>query len=254
MTTPSATSTTRPGDKVELVDAVVAALEDLDADPGAPGAGPTVLIGADPATLAALRARGPVVVVGVDLRAEVDALPLRSGTAAAVVALHALHEVDDVDAALAEFARVVGPGGRVVISANALAHRRELRGLWATAARDCGVVDPPAFLDDDERFSLDHAEAWLRRHLTDVALTPVRGATTLDTAQALALLRAQRPESAGVTWDLLASVVESRVRDAVADHGGFTLSTLTGVATGTVAAATTAEAVTSGAVAGKAAK
>ncbi|MBM7775051.1 SAM-dependent methyltransferase [Actinokineospora baliensis] len=240
---PSATGTTRPGDTragerghhaVDLLGAVVAALGD-------PGDGPTVVIGADPGILTALRARGAVVAVGADLLAEVHALPLHSGSAAAVVALHALPEVEDVDAALAEFARVVGPGGRVVISANALAHRRELRGLWTTAARDCGVVDPPAFLDGDERFSLDHAEAWLRRHLTDVSLTPVRGTTTLDTARALALLRDQRPEGAGVTWDLLASVVESRVRDAVAEHGGFTLSTLTGVATGTVAAGESAK-------------
>ncbi|MCP2306691.1 methyltransferase domain-containing protein [Actinokineospora globicatena] len=227
--TNTATTTTPPGDQVDLVTAITVAL-------GAPGTGVTVLVGDDRDILSVVRARGRVVVVGADVRAATDALPLRDGAAEALVAVHALREVDDVDAAIAGFARVVGAGGRVVIAANALAHRRELRGLWATAARDCGVVDPPPLLDTDERFSLDHAQAWLRRHLTDVTVTPVRGTTVLDTAQALALLRAERPVDAGVTWDLLASVVESRVRDAVADRGGFTLSTLTGIATGVVAA------------------
>ncbi|WP_092775363.1 hypothetical protein [Actinokineospora terrae] len=232
MSTPPATDTgtttsTAAGESVDLVTAVVAAL-------GPVGSGVTVLVGEDREVLSALRARGPVVAVGSAVRAATDALPLVDDAAEALVAVHALREVEDLDAAIAGFARVVGDGGRVVIAANALAHRRELRGVWATAARDCGVVDPPPLLDIDERFPLDHARAWMQRHLADVTVTPVRGATTLDTAQVLALLRAERPDTAGVTWDLLASVAESRVRDVVAEHGGFTLSTLTGIATGVV--------------------
>ncbi|WP_018680861.1 class I SAM-dependent methyltransferase [Actinokineospora enzanensis] len=160
------------------------------------------------------------------------ALPIRTGGAAAVVAAHRLHEADDVDAALAEFARVLAPGGKVVVAANALGDRRELRGLWATAARDCGVLDPPPLLEADSRFPLDHAQAWLSRHFTDVRVVPLRGTVALDADAVAALLRAQRPAAAGVTWDLLASVVESRVRDVAAAEGGFTLSTLTGLAVG----------------------
>ncbi|WP_026425573.1 class I SAM-dependent methyltransferase [Actinokineospora inagensis] len=228
----TAATRTAPGDQQQpdLPGAVRAALAGVD--------GPVVLIGDEPtaiATLAAVRGLGRTVALGRDLRAAADALPIKAGSVAAVVVLHRLHEVDDVDATLAGFVRILAPGGRVVVAANALADRRELRGLWTTAARDCGVVDPPPFLDDNARFSLDHAQAWLTRHLSAVEVTPLRGTEHLDTAAVLALLRAQRPETAGVTWDLLASVVESRVRDAVADHGGFALSTLTGLATGVLA-------------------
>ncbi|PPK62774.1 methyltransferase domain-containing protein [Actinokineospora auranticolor] len=201
--------------------------------------GTVIEVGGDPDTVRALRAAHLDVLslaapgTRAGAHADPEALPLRTGSVAAIVATHRLPAVDDVDTTLAGFARVLAPGGRVVIAANALGDRRELRGLWTTAARDCGVTDPPPFLDTDARFPLDHAEAWLQRHFTDVTVTPLRGTTTLDADTVLALLRAQRPTDAGVTWDLLASVVESRVRDTATTDGGFALTTLTGIATGT---------------------
>ncbi|GLZ37249.1 methyltransferase domain-containing protein [Actinokineospora sp. NBRC 105648] len=205
--------------------------------------GLVVAVGAGPGLLRRWRAAGArVVSVGaagadhVDVVAGVSALPVRDGAAAAVVVLHRLHEVADVDAAFAGIARVLAPGGRVVLSANALGDRRELRGLWATAARDCGVVPPPPFLAADESFPLDHAQAWLARHFETVEVTPLRGTSVLDLAEVLAFVRAQRPAEAGVTWDLLASVVERKVREVVAAEGGFAVSTLVGIGSATRAA------------------
>ncbi|SDC09530.1 methyltransferase domain-containing protein [Actinokineospora iranica] len=167
-----------------------------------------------------------------DVAGEACALPLRSGRAAAVLAPHLLRAVADIDAVLAEFARVLAPGGLVVVSANALGDLRELRALWWAAARDCGVVDPPPFLDADESFPLDHAQAWLSRHFGEVTVTPLRSTVAVPAEAALALVASSRPEETDVTWELLASIVERRVRDVVAAEGGFTLTTITGVATG----------------------
>ncbi len=200
--------------------------------------GPVLDTGGDRAVVAALRAALPglaVLDVGAGVGAEPPVLPVGDGAAGAALVPRVLHAVEDIDAVLAEVARALRPGGRVVVSANALGDLRELRGLWWAAARDCGVGDAPPFLAADERFPLDHAEAWLSRHFTDVVVTPLRSTAEFSAEAVLALVARERPSSAGVTWDLLASMVERKVRDVVAEDGAFTLTTITGVATGVLA-------------------
>lgn len=63
------------------------------------------------------------------------ALPFDDATFDAVVANHMLYHVDDPDAALREFARVVRPGGRVFVALNGDDHLAELFAVGAAIGR-----------------------------------------------------------------------------------------------------------------------
>ncbi|MEX2644690.1 MAG: methyltransferase domain-containing protein [Gaiellaceae bacterium] len=70
---------------------------------------------------------------GVDARlGDVQELPFEDDEFDAAVAAWMLFHVRDIDGALAELARVVGPGGRLVAVTNGEEHLRELRELLGT--------------------------------------------------------------------------------------------------------------------------
>ena len=67
---------------------------------------------------------------GVDARvADVQALPFADGEFDVAVAAWMLYHVPDLDRGIAELARVVRPGGRLVTVTNSLSHLAELRAL-----------------------------------------------------------------------------------------------------------------------------
>ena len=99
--------------------------------PWLPESGPVCELGVGTAVVAAAVAAGGTDVVGVDIstgmlrvattrfsgplaRADATALPLRTGTLVAAYAVWVLHVVDDPGAVLAECARVLRPGGRLL--------------------------------------------------------------------------------------------------------------------------------------------
>jgi SAM-dependent methyltransferase len=95
-------------------------------------------------------------------------LPGRRGdaTAGALLALHMLYHVPEPEAAVAEFVRVMRPGGTVLLATNAEGDKVEMRELHAEAATACGVSVP----GDGQamRFHLDAAEALARRRFASV--------------------------------------------------------------------------------------
>lgn len=100
-------------------------------------------ISADMLAQAARRLPGAVV------RASALHLPFGDGRFDAVVAVHVLHLVSDLDATLAEAARVLRPGGRVVAVHGGLAHddddelflaTRRIRDLFATRQDEPAAV------------------------------------------------------------------------------------------------------------------
>jgi SAM-dependent methyltransferase len=74
-----------------------------------------------------------------------------------VVAAWMLYHVPDPDRALAEMARVLAPGGRLVAVTNSVRHVEELRELFGTLL--------PEF---ELQFNAENGEAILRRHFRDV--------------------------------------------------------------------------------------
>jgi SAM-dependent methyltransferase len=126
-----------------------------------------VAIDVSPRMVELTRARGIDARVG-----DVQSLPFEDGVFDLVVAAWVLFHPADLDDALAEIARVLRPGGRLVAATNS---ERHLGELWA--------------LVDVERvsysFSLENAEASLRRHFSKVEVDRAEGWVTFpDTATA----------------------------------------------------------------------
>ncbi|HVS85081.1 MAG TPA: class I SAM-dependent methyltransferase [Gaiellaceae bacterium] len=96
------------------------------------------------------RARGIEAVVG-----DVRRLPFEDGSFDCALAAWMLFHVDDVDAALAEIARVLTPGGRLVAATNSQSNMRELRRL-------VGAPEP------EFTFSLENGSEQLRRRFRRV--------------------------------------------------------------------------------------
>ncbi|MDW3845012.1 class I SAM-dependent methyltransferase [Micromonospora sp. BRA006-A] len=63
------------------------------------------------------------------LRCDATYLPFRAGAADVVIANSMLYHLDDPDAALREFARVLRPGGRLAVAVNGRDHMAELNTL-----------------------------------------------------------------------------------------------------------------------------
>lgn len=76
--------------------------------------------------------------------ADAQRLPIPDRHADAVLAMHMLYHVPDIDAAIDEADRILAPGGVLVASTNSATDKAELDRLWARAASDVlGTPDPP---------------------------------------------------------------------------------------------------------------
>ena len=104
--------------------------------------------------------------------ADATALPFAAGTFDAVTALHMLYHVPVPAQALTEIARVVRPGGTVLISTNAIGDKLELHQLHARAATAAGHLVPDEGLS--KRFNLDEAETVARQHFAIVERSDLR--------------------------------------------------------------------------------
>jgi len=107
---------------------------------------------------------------GIDARVgDVEELPCADGEFDVVVAAWMLYHAPDLDRALAEIARVLKPGGRLVAVTNAIDHLQE---LWDLAGRETSL----------RRFTFrsENGEESLRRHFASVTRRDVRGWATMD--------------------------------------------------------------------------
>lgn len=107
------------------------------------------------------RSRGLTAQVG-----DVQQLPFADGEFDAAVANYMLYHVADLDRALAQLARVLRPGGRLVAATNAVAHLQE---LWALVGRD---------RRSEGTFNDENGAAWLRQHFARVERRDAGGWTT----------------------------------------------------------------------------
>jgi len=128
-----------------------------------------VAIDSSPRMVELTRARGVDARVG-----DVQALPFADGEFDCVAANWMLYHVADVGRALAEIARVLRPGGRLVAATNGLTHLAE---LWRLVDRDRER--------EARRFFLETGEAFLRPHFARVELREVRSEVTFADAAAV---------------------------------------------------------------------
>ncbi|MEV7783280.1 class I SAM-dependent methyltransferase [Kitasatospora sp. NPDC088351] len=96
------------------------------------------------------------------LVADAQALPFANQSADAVLALHMLYHVGDIEATINELARVLHPDGVLIASTNSDTDKHELDQLWARAAGDVmGIPEGPARVSLSSRFSLEKASSYL---------------------------------------------------------------------------------------------
>lgn len=109
------------------------------------------------------RARGVEAMVG-----DVQELPFEEGSFDCAVAAFMLYHVPDLDRGLAELARVLRPGGRLVATTNGERNLPELWGMFGSNAwRQHG-------------FSAESGEAQLRRHFATVERRDAPGTITFE--------------------------------------------------------------------------
>jgi SAM-dependent methyltransferase len=128
-------------------------------DPGSPGLRLT-LVDFSPVMCERLRE-----VPGAEVhQSDAADLPFADGRFDAVIANHMLYHVDDPDAALREFARVLRPGGRLFVATNGCDHMADVFSLAAAI----GAHDPNVPRTRDH-FTAEDAPAAIERHFRNVA-------------------------------------------------------------------------------------
>jgi SAM-dependent methyltransferase len=163
----------------DLVATVVAQLR--------PGDGPVVDVGCGRGQYLEAARRTGLTAIGVDLSpgmavdlvGDAAALPLPDASVGAALALHMLYHLPDPADGLRELARVVRPGGTIVVLTNGLDHLQPYRDLVSEAAGvDDGIGWP------GRTFALEHRDL-VESVLGPVELVDLQAAVTLDAVQPL---------------------------------------------------------------------
>ncbi|WP_197024268.1 class I SAM-dependent methyltransferase [Nocardiopsis sp. CNT312] len=164
--------------------------------------------------------------------ADAARLPLGERSVDAVLAMHMLYHLPDPARGIAEFARVLGPGGRVVASTNSRADKHEIDRLWSAAAGTVlGTGRGPRRIKLSEHFPLEDAGEAFGAHFARVRVEELSGVIEVDTPEpVLAHLGSYRAwaDQAGVPFEAAleqaARDLEERLR-----RGPFTVTTRQGL-------------------------
>jgi SAM-dependent methyltransferase len=168
--------------------------------------------------------------------ADAQRLPLPHASAGAVLAMHMLYHVPDIDRAIAEMARVLRPGGVALAASNGDGHMREFGTLFADGVR---AVRPGAAVDAGSatgyRFRLENGPAMLERHFESVQ--PVAWETAIripEPGPVVAYLdstRASREDRlpAGVSWDAMLAAARDLVARIMDREGEFAVTGRSGL-------------------------
>jgi SAM-dependent methyltransferase len=174
-------------------------------------------------------------VVGLDLSpgmrphavADAQHLPLPDGIAGAVLAMHMLYHVPDIDRAIGELARVLRGDGIAIVATNGVGHMHQFGQLFAGAVRTVAPgADAPVPPAPSDRFRLDNGTAMLRRRFA--AAEPMAWETEIRIPEAgpvvgyLDSTRASRADllPAGVSWEAVMDAAGA-LAGQVIDRDGF---------------------------------
>jgi len=166
---------------------------------------------------------------------DAQALPLPAGTFDVVLARHMLYHVPDIDRALAECDRVLGPGGRFLAATNSANSMPEYNALRRrAAARFPSMVEPEMVTD---RFSLENAPALIENYFDRVEVHLLRGTLRFPTAQpfvdyfASSRAMTMRPGHSQDEWLAILDFMRTGAQAAIDRHGHFDVTKVTGAIT-----------------------
>lgn len=192
------------------------------------------------------RDRPDLQVVGVDISAgilagveepvlvaDAQALPFADNGADAVLALHMLYHVGGIEAAIAELARVLRPGGVLIASTNSDTDKQELDRLWARAAGDVlGLPEGPARVSLSSRFSLERAPGYLGAEFKDIRVRELPGIIEItDPAPVVAHLASYEAwaDQSGVPFHETVSRAAEIAAAEIATGGTFRITCRSGI-------------------------
>ncbi|MER7766559.1 class I SAM-dependent methyltransferase [Kitasatospora sp. NPDC096140] len=192
------------------------------------------------------RDRPDLQVVGVDISAgilaevekpvlvaDAQALPFADHSADAVLALHMLYHVGDIEATIEGLARVLRPDGVLLASTNSDTDKCELDRLWMQAAGDVlGVPEGPPRVSLSSRFSLEKAVGYLGATFGDIRLRELPGSIELtDPAPLIAHLASYEAwaSQCGVPFEETVGRAHEIAADTIANEGSFKITCLGGI-------------------------
>ncbi|MFD8784270.1 class I SAM-dependent methyltransferase [Kitasatospora sp. NPDC059599] len=169
------------------------------------------------------------------LVADAQALPFANDSADAVLALHMLYHVGDIEATIEELVRVLRPDGLFIASTNSDTDKHELDQLWARAAGDVlGIPEGPARVSLSSRFSLEKASGYLGAAFKEIRVRELPGIIAVsDPSPIVAHLASYEAwaEQCGVPFRETVSRAAEIVAATIAAEGSFKITCLGGILT-----------------------
>jgi len=170
------------------------------------------------------------------LNFDAQALPFADKTFDVVLANHMLYHVPDVEQALAEFHRVIKPGGCLVAATNSQFNQPEFEQLIRRSYNFLGVA---AEVDNmravEQHFNLEDGTMKLAHHFFAVARYDLPGAFVFPSLQPVldylnstrALREPQLPRR--VSWDDFMNVMGDQIQRLINHFGELVVNKLAGV-------------------------
>jgi SAM-dependent methyltransferase len=164
--------------------------------------------------------------------ADAQALPFPERSFDVVMARHMLYHVPNIDSAVAEAARVLRPGGHLLVTTNSAHTMPEYHALRERAAARFQSLTTSERITD--RFSLENGPSFLEPHFDLVETHTLPGILRFPTAQPLvdyfASSRAltMRPGHSEAEWQAVLDFVRAATEEVIAREGHFDMTKLTG--------------------------
>ena len=167
---------------------------------------------------------------------DAQSVPLPDASFDVVMARHMLYHVPDIDRALAEAARLLRPGGRILVTTNGARTMEEYAATRQHAAERFPRVSAPGMVTT--RFSLESAPGYLAAHFEQVETHVLNGTLRFPTAEpfvdyfASARAITMAPGHTEAEWQQVLAFVRAEAEAEIARAGRFDVTKVTGAVVG----------------------